>query len=147
MAKIQHADLPDQYLHEPKGASTAVTGTVYIADGNGSGGFGFIPMSSLNFERPTVTVETYSAIPTPVNVNGTGLLSTANGIMVDVQYVTQVPVATIQEINKNFKELFTVYARDVSIHEAVKEDIEKLESKLNTVITALQSIGVLQDDE
>ena len=147
MGKIQHADLPDQYLHEPKGAATAVTGTVYVADGNGSGGFGFIPMSSLNFERPTITTETYSIIPVAINLNGTGLLSVANGIMSDVQYVTQVPVATIQEINKNFKELYTAYVRDVLIHEAVKEDVEKLESKLNAVITALQGIGILQDDE
>lgn len=34
---IQHADIPDAQLHEPKGAATAAAGTAYIADGAGSG--------------------------------------------------------------------------------------------------------------
>lgn len=33
----QHNALTDPELHEPKGASTAATRTVYIADGTGSG--------------------------------------------------------------------------------------------------------------
>lgn len=34
---IQHKDVPDAQRHEPKGASTAVTRTVYHSDGAGSG--------------------------------------------------------------------------------------------------------------
>lgn len=33
----EHKTLPDAELHEPKGAATAVAGTVYISDGAGSG--------------------------------------------------------------------------------------------------------------
>ncbi|MEL7422971.1 MAG: hypothetical protein AAFN81_08280 [Bacteroidota bacterium] len=34
---IQHRDIPDAQLHEPKGVNIAAQGTAYIADGAGSG--------------------------------------------------------------------------------------------------------------
>ena len=34
---IAHKDIPEAGLHEPKGVSTAAAGTVYVADGAGSG--------------------------------------------------------------------------------------------------------------
>lgn len=34
---IEHKDIPDSERHEPKGASTALSGTVYVSDGAGSG--------------------------------------------------------------------------------------------------------------
>jgi hypothetical protein len=37
MAEIAHSALTDPQLHEPKGISTALTGTVYRANGAGSG--------------------------------------------------------------------------------------------------------------
>jgi hypothetical protein len=36
---IEHANIPNANLHEPKGASTASSGQVYVADGAGSGSF------------------------------------------------------------------------------------------------------------
>ena len=37
MANVNHSALSDPYLHEPKGASTASSGDVYLANGSGSG--------------------------------------------------------------------------------------------------------------
>ena len=37
MADIQHKDIPEAQLHEPKGVSTAASGKVYVANGSGSG--------------------------------------------------------------------------------------------------------------
>lgn len=34
---IQHKDIPDTNLHEPKGVATAAAGDIYVADGLGSG--------------------------------------------------------------------------------------------------------------
>lgn len=147
MAKIQHKDLPDQYLHEPKGASTAVQGTLYVADGNGSGAFIFPDLSSLDFDRTIVGTLTITSIPTPITENGAGLTESIDGSMSDIGYVTQVPVNTIKAINKNFKELYNIYTRDVAIHNAVKSDVEALTNKLNAVITALTNIGVFIDNE
>jgi len=37
MANVNHNTLTDPYIHEPKGASTAASGAIYIANGAGSG--------------------------------------------------------------------------------------------------------------
>ncbi len=37
MADIEHSAIPDANLHEPKGASTAVVDSFYVANGAGSG--------------------------------------------------------------------------------------------------------------
>ena len=36
MANVNHSALSDPYLHEPKGAATASSGDVYLANGSGS---------------------------------------------------------------------------------------------------------------
>ena len=48
MSTVSHATLTGVDLHEPKGVSTAANGTVYIANGSGSGSWGSVA-SSLNF--------------------------------------------------------------------------------------------------
>lgn len=48
MAIVSHATLTGVDLHEPKGVSTAASGTVYIANGAGTGSWGSVS-TSLNF--------------------------------------------------------------------------------------------------
>ena len=60
MADVEHSQLPDELLHEPKGASTAAAGTVYVADGAGAGSFAKLPVNSLD-----MTVESVTLIPVP----------------------------------------------------------------------------------
>jgi hypothetical protein len=45
---IQHVDITDPNIHEPKGASTASIGTVYVADGAGSGSWEKIGVSEID---------------------------------------------------------------------------------------------------
>lgn len=47
MADIEHRDIPDSGRHEPKGASTAITDTVVVADGVGGTSFKKITGASL----------------------------------------------------------------------------------------------------
>lgn len=54
MADVEHSQLPDELLHEPKGASTAAAGTVYVANGAGSGSFSKLPVNSLNIPLESV---------------------------------------------------------------------------------------------
>lgn len=49
MADIQHADIVDPYIHEPKNASTASSNTVYVSDGAGSGNWTLVGVSTLNY--------------------------------------------------------------------------------------------------
>lgn len=47
MANIQHKDIPDSQLHEPKGVASAPGDTLYVADGNGSGRWRKLPVAGL----------------------------------------------------------------------------------------------------
>lgn len=55
MADVEHAQLPDELLHEPKGASTAADGEVYVADGAGAGSFKKLPVTSLDMSWSSVS--------------------------------------------------------------------------------------------
>ena len=48
MADIQHVDITDPQIHEPKGASTASANTVYVADGNGSGDWNKVTFDAMD---------------------------------------------------------------------------------------------------
>jgi hypothetical protein len=45
MATIEHKNISDAELHEPKGVASALEGTVYVADGDGSGAWGSPPVN------------------------------------------------------------------------------------------------------
>lgn len=44
---IEHKDIPDGNIHEPKGITTAVVDTVYVASGSGTGIWKKVPTSAL----------------------------------------------------------------------------------------------------
>lgn len=69
MADVEHSQLPDELLHEPKGASTAAAGTVYVADGAGSGSFTKLPTTSLDITLVSVTpiATTSTTVETKLN--------------------------------------------------------------------------------
>lgn len=154
MARIQHSNLPDDLLHEPKGAYSATEGTVYVADGNGAGSFKKIPVDSLDFEKPEVSsltdniedvvlTDTLDNIPETINVNGTDLLSVPTGHLSNLPFISELPVSFINTLNKNFAEYFSIYSNAVLINKQVKKDIAEVSNKLNEVITALKNIGVI----
>jgi len=70
---IQHADITDPDIHEPKGVATASLGQIYIADGAGSGTWinplprGFVYFS--NIAVPLII--TYPSVYTKVNASTT----------------------------------------------------------------------------
>lgn len=69
MADVEHSQLPDELLHEPKGASTAAAGTVYVADGAGSGSFTKLPTTSLDITLVSVApiATTSTTVETKLN--------------------------------------------------------------------------------
>ena len=81
---IEHKDLPDSLLHEPKGASTAVAGTVYVADGAGSGSFQKLPTTSLDITAPSVPVISHTAIAETASLDGSTLSQAADGSLTDI---------------------------------------------------------------
>lgn len=49
MANVQHVDITDPEIHEPKGVASASAGTVYVADGSGSGTWEKVDTTSLEY--------------------------------------------------------------------------------------------------
>lgn len=56
MADVEHSQLPDELLHEPKGARKAAAGTVYVADGASSGAFQKLPTTSIDMTLRAVNL-------------------------------------------------------------------------------------------
>lgn len=69
MANVNHSTLTDPYLHEPKGVAAASSGSVYFADGAGSGSWehsthyvgGYVDFDSASPESQAITT-TFSAL-------------------------------------------------------------------------------------
>lgn len=80
MANIQHSALTDPNLHEPKGASTAASGKVYVANGSGSGTWQYIAGHAYGdlYITGSSTSQTLSASSALSKLNPTGAW-TANG--------------------------------------------------------------------
>lgn len=74
MANVQHNNLTDPNLHEPKGVSTAVNGQVYVADGGGSGDWKFLSGHAFGelYVEGGATAQTLSASNALAKLNPTG---------------------------------------------------------------------------
>lgn len=141
---IEHNELPDELLHEPKGASTAVAGTVYVADGAGSGSFQKLPTTSLNITIPEITAATHSAVDSTVDLDGSTLSQAADGSLTDIPSLINIPQTLTNKINENAAELLRLYNNQKQINQQVSTSLMSLENKLNTVIDALKGIGVFK---
>lgn len=141
---IEHSELPDNLLHEPKGASTAAAGTVYIADGAGSGSFEKLPTTSLDITIPTVTTATHTAVDSTVDLDGSTLSQAADGSLTDIPSLVNIPQTLTNKINENAAELLRLYNNQKQINQQVSTSLTNLENKLNTVIDALKGIGVFK---
>lgn len=143
--EIEHSELPDELLHEPKGASTAAAGTVYIADGAGSGSFAKLPTSSLDITAANIVDITPSSIDETVALDGAALAQVADGTLTDVQAYVGIPQEITSKINENAAELLRLYNNQAIINQQVSNSIAILESKLNEVIVALKGVGIVND--
>lgn len=142
---IEHNELPDELLHEPKGASTAAAGTVYIADGAGSGSFQKLPTTSLDIASVSILDITPSTIATTVTLDGAELAQVADGTLTDVQAYVGIPQEITSKINENAAELLRLYNNQAQINQQVSNSIAILENKLNEVIVALKGVGIVND--
>ena len=141
---IEHKDLPDSLLHEPKGASTAAVGTVYVADGASSGSFQKLPITSLNITIPEIATAVHTDVDATVSLDGSTLSQSANGSLTDIPSLVNIPQTLTNKINENAAELLRLYNNQKQINQQVSTILTNLEDKLNTVIDALKGIGVFE---
>jgi hypothetical protein len=71
MANIQHAAIPEAYLHESKGVSTALNGQVYITDGLGSGSWKYLSKYGELYMTGAVTAQALTATAARIDPGAT----------------------------------------------------------------------------
>lgn len=143
--KVQHSELPDNLLHEPKGASTASENTVYVANGSGSGEFKKIDLGIVEFTRGDVDDIIPTDISDSIVIDASGLLQISNGMMTDIPYGTSLTISETDIINKNFRELYEHSQNTNTIVTELKTSIDNLNDKINELITILKTAGVVNN--
>lgn len=89
---IQHVDIPNVGLHEPKGVSSALVDQIYIANGAGSGSWSDIPANPFNPSTIVIdrvldglslaAVQAPAAVDTPLQIEfGAGVNTIADPVM------------------------------------------------------------------
>lgn len=136
MPGIAHKDLTDPQLHEPKGASTAPSGSTIFSDGIGGTLWKSIEISDLDFTAETVTEAPESAVTDASTMSTAGMSATTDGTIADA--------ANFTLTNKNIKELATAYNTLVGKFNALLDEHEGLIVTVNALITSLQSEGLIQ---
>lgn len=101
MANVSHASLTGSNLHEPKGVASAALGTVYVADGAGSGSWtdvgtasftGMIadfitpvaPTGWLECDGSTISTSTYSALYNVMAIHTSGTRTNGSPIITSI---------------------------------------------------------------
>lgn len=140
---IQHSDLPDSLLHEPKGASTASAGSVYVANGSGSGSFRALAVADINLVTAYIANMTAPEFTTINEIDGSSLAQTADGVLSDVQAFVTVPEEVTNKINKNAKELYLIYDNFKTVISEIETDVTNLTSKVNDILLKLKTAGIV----
>lgn len=101
MANVSHASLTGSELHEPKGADTAPLGTVYVANGAGSGSWSSIgtsaftgmvadflapvaPAGWLELDGSIISTSTYSALYGAMSITTSGTRTNGSAVVTSI---------------------------------------------------------------
>lgn len=141
MADIEHSTLPDELLHEPKGASTAAAGTVYVANGFGSGEFTRIPFSSILFTKEYVTELRGFSIDKNIDVVSS-VPDTSDGVL-EIVTSDVLKVDTINQLNKNTAEMLKFIQGQNKINDEVNSVLLNVRTTLNNLIASLKNEGLV----
>lgn len=105
MTNVSHASLTGSQLHEPKGADSATLGTVYVADGAGSGSWSSVgtsaftgmiadfaapvaPTGWLELDGSTISTSTFSALYAVMATQTSGTRSSGSPVITSIPSTT-----------------------------------------------------------
>lgn len=105
MVNVAHATLTGAELHEPKGVSTAALGTVYVANGAGSGSWNSVATSAftgmiadfaapvaptgwLELDGSVISTATYSGLFAVMSITSSGTRSSGNATVTGIPSTT-----------------------------------------------------------
>lgn len=161
MANIQHKNITDPNIHEPKGVALAAVDTVYVATGSGSGVWKKVDTTSTPYiecsftgslASSTATSANYPATFTTVTAGDAGITNNTNRLTVtkagvyliniDFSLTTQANAAEQVDVNVRLNKsisaqsvagafLKAVTAHEISNATATKEDVRSAAVKLN----------------
>ena len=135
MADVEHKNLTDPELHEPKGASTATADQVYLADGGGSGSWDF-PEYLLNAEIEDISTAQSDWVVAPYA--GT----------VDKIYTVIDSAITVADANLSFEIAGTpITSGDITVAftGSAAGDVDSSTPTANNAVTAGQAIELITD--
>jgi hypothetical protein len=109
MANVAHSTLTGLELHEPKGADSATLGTVYVADGAGSGSWNSIgtsnftgmiadfpapvaPTGWLECDGSVISTTTYSALFAVLSISSSGTRTNGSAVITSISSTTNFKV-------------------------------------------------------
>lgn len=100
---VEHVDITDPYVHEPKGVSAANSGEIYVADGAGSGDwinkktFSVLPQYGAMATLANATATAMATANTYYQIAGTYTAGTLNGFTFVSNHLT-VPTTGVYQI-------------------------------------------------
>ena len=104
---VEHVDITDPYVHEPKGAAAANSGEIYVANGAGSGAwtnkktFSVLPYYGAMATLANATATSMATALTYYQIAGTFTVGTVNGFTFASNQLT-VPATGIYQITYDF---------------------------------------------
>lgn len=135
MPGIAHKDLTDPQIHEPKGASTASTGSIIFSDGAGGTVWKVPSLEDLEIQKLHMFEVPASSIQDASTISTAGMSAITDGILVDA--------ANFTIANKNVKELAAAYNTLVQKFNALLDEHEILITAINTLTDRLVTEGLL----
>lgn len=134
---LVHKNLTDPQLHEPKGVSAASEGTVYFADGNGSGEWKPVAFDLVDFDASPVPAAIFDDEPEVIALDSSGVAVITNGEL-DLSF-------SFDTSNKNFKELAEECEQLRNSLAVAHANIAALNQTVEAMRAALVTLGVLAD--
>lgn len=133
-----HRELTDPQLHEPKGASTAAAGTVYVADGEGSGVFENLQISNLGFTAPLIVEAALSEVSGLIDLDPSAVAADIDG---ELRTST-----SFTDVNKNVKELATALAKLQEEFNKTVTNLQNTKAELEAIRSGLIDINILRGE-
>lgn len=138
MANINHSALTDPYLHEPKGAATATSGQVYVANGSGSGTWTTKEsLVELSLEGYIENVSSASTVYVPIPFSGTVVK-----VVTVLEHSIGSADATITVSNAAAASMGTI---TVAFTGSAAGDVDTLVPSSNNTVTAESFITIATD--
>lgn len=142
MADIEHKDLPDELLHEPKGAFSAAAKQLYFADGLGSGTWRTIDGGKdIHLTNRDLSKEALVEKVATAEIDSEEITNTATGILEPVSNVYD--TVTMNAINHNMSEMVRLHNNQKQINANINQNIDKLYDYVDKIYEYLKTNGFL----